>query len=137
MRRRRREAGYALMLALFVLFVLSISLALIGLSLAVRMRMVQAETEALMRGTLADAALDEALANLALSTDFTGAPRHRLGPGEILSRVEPLAEPLYAVAAEGIYAGRSRRIAAVASCSDGEVTLQSWRLLAVGDGSDP
>lgn len=136
MQRRRGggEAGFAMLLTLFVLFLLSISLALVGLSLAIRLRMVKAESEAVVRGALADAAFDEALAHLAASATWPGATWHPLGDGEVQSRVLPVGADEYDITAAGAYAGRTRRIEAVARRSPlGEVTVESWRLDPVGE----
>ena len=129
LRSRPGESGYAMMLAVFILFLLSISLALVGLSLAIRLRMVKAESEAVVRGALADAAFDEALAHLADSATYPGAPRHPLGDGQVQSRVLPVGLNQYHITAAGTYAGRTRRIQAVARRSPtGEITVESWRL---------
>jgi len=134
-RRRGAEAGYALLLALFVLFLLSIALALVGLSLSIRLRLVKAESESVMRGALADAALDEALANLAQTAAYSGSRWHPLGDGEIQSRVLGVGGvDQFQITAAGLYAGRVRRIEVVARrTGPGRVTVESWRLDPVGD----
>jgi len=135
----RRESGYAMGITLLVLFLLSIALALVGLSLSIRLRLVKAETETVVRGALADAALDEAVANLAVDAGYDGASRHGLNQGQIHSRVVDLGSRRYKVTAVGTYAGKSRAIqATVYRSSWGGVSIESWRLVDPDpDGATP
>jgi hypothetical protein len=130
------QAGYAMGITLLVLFLLSIALALVGFSLSIRLRLVKAETEAVVRGALADAALDEAVANLAVDWGYDGASRHDLNEGQIESQVVDMGSRRYRVRAVGTYVGKGRAIqATVYRSSWGEVSIESWRL--VDPDSDP
>lgn len=131
-----REAGFAMAITLFVLFLLSIALALVGLSLALRLRLVKAETETVVRGALADAALDEALANLAADPGYDGASRHDLNGGQIESQVVDEGSRRYTVTATGTYAGKGRTIQATVYAYLGSVTVESWRLVTPADAAE-
>ncbi len=125
--RRPAEKGFALLTAVFVLFLLSVVLALMGASLHLRLRLVRQEAETLSLAALSDAALAEAVANLATNTSFRGRPEHPYGGGLLTSRVEFLAPHRYRVTARAEYAGRGREVEAEVLRSPGLTRVLRWR----------
>lgn len=128
--RKRREQGYALLAAVLVVFLLSIALALLGASLQLRMRLVREEGKTVILGALSDAAVAEALANLAQSANYSGAPVHELGGGFIGSQVEALGAGVYDVVATATFGGRSRVVQAEVVREPGRARVRFWRRLA-------
>ncbi len=125
--RRRGESGTALVMALLVLFLVSVSLTILAFSLQLRMRLVREDAETVILGALSDAAVDEAVAGLALDSSYTGAATHDFGKGTIESRVDPLGSGLYDVTATAIYDGRKRVVDAQVFRAIGEIEVRGWR----------
>ncbi|HET9209732.1 MAG TPA: hypothetical protein VFR03_05010 [Thermoanaerobaculia bacterium] len=126
--RRRGESGAALMMALLVLFLLSVVLALLAESLQLRLRMARDEAESVAVDSLSDSALEEAMAELALDPNYSGAPQHDFGGGTIQTKVDSLGPGLYDVTATAVYGGRHREVEAqVFRGGGGGVTLRHWR----------
>jgi type II secretory pathway pseudopilin PulG len=129
-RPRRGEAGFALITALLVIFLLSIALALLAASLQLRMRLVREDAQTVILTALADAAVAEALANLAQRPDFQGSAPHDFGGGKIESRVSSRGRGLYDVVAKASYAGRTRSVEAeVLFRAPGMARVRRWRRL--------
>ncbi|HEY0781962.1 MAG TPA: hypothetical protein VGE98_05890, partial [Thermoanaerobaculia bacterium] len=124
--RRRGERGYALLLALFVIFLLSLALALVGLSLELRLRLLQKEARDLTLEVLTDAALAEALARLSQDPTFSGANAHAYGGGTLSSQVRPAGVNVYTVLAVAGYAGRVRAIQATVQSFGGRTAVVNW-----------
>lgn len=127
---RKREKGYVLLTVVLVIFLLSIALALLGASLQLRMRLVREEGRTVILGALSDAALAEALANLAQSASYSGTPEHELGGGRIGSQVEPLGAGIYDVVATATFGGRRRVVQAEVVRQPGMARVRFWRRLA-------
>jgi type II secretory pathway component PulK len=125
--RRRRESGTALVMALLVLFLVSVSLTILAFSLQLRMRLVREDAETVILGALSDAAVDEAVAGLALDSSYTGAVQHDFGKGKIESRVQFLGFGLYDVVATAVYDGRKRVVDAQVFRAIDEVDVRGWR----------
>ena len=125
--RRRGESGTALVMALLVLFLLSVALALLAESLSLRLRMARDEAESVAVNSLSDSALEEAMAELALDPNYSGAPKHDFGGGTIQTKVESLGPGLYDVTATATYGGRHRVVEAQVFRGGGGVTLRHWR----------
>jgi type II secretory pathway component PulK len=126
---RRRERGYALLSAVLVIFLLSIALALLGASLQLRMRLVRDEGRTVILGALSDAAVAEALANLAQSGSYSGSPEHELGGGRIGSQVAFLGAGIYDVVATASFGGRRRVVQAEVVRGPGTARVRFWRRL--------
>ena len=124
---RRGESGTALVMALLVLFLLSVVLALLAESLSLRMRMARDEAESVAVGNLADSALEEAMAELALDPNYAGAPQHDFGGGTLQTKVESLGPGLYDVTATANYGTRHRVVEAQVFRGGGGVTIRHWR----------
>jgi hypothetical protein len=108
---RRREAGYALLVALMVVFLVSVALSLIALSLAVRLSSARLEARGVTLSALCDAALAETLAGLAAG-GAGGVSSHAFGGGQIGSQVESLGPQQFVVTATATYGGRARTVVA-------------------------
>ena len=126
---RRRERGYALLAAVLVVFLLSIALALLGASLQLRMRLVREEGKTVILGALSDAAVAEAVANLAQSASYSGSSEHELGGGRIGSKVEPQGTGIYNVVATATFGGRKRVVQAEVVREPGMARVRFWRRL--------
>jgi len=128
-RRRRGEAGFGLLMALMVIFLLSIALALLAASLQLRMRLVREDAQTVILTALADAAVAEAVANLAQNPGYTGAPAHDFGHGKIATQVNSLGPGLFDVVATATYAGRTRAVEAEVFRAPGIARVRRWRRL--------
>lgn len=126
---RRGEEGYALLTAVLVIFLLSIALALLGASLQLHMRLVREEGKTVILGALSDAAVAEALANLAQSASYSGTPEHELGGGRIGSQVKPLGAGIYDVMATATFGGRRRVVQAEVVREPGMARVRFWQRL--------
>jgi len=127
----RGESGYALLTALLVIFLLSIALSLLAASLQLRMRIVREDAETVILSGLSDAAVAEAVANLAASGYYySGSPEHTFGDGKITSTVEPESPGLYNVVATATYAGRKRAVEVEIFRAPGVARVRRWRRLA-------
>jgi hypothetical protein len=125
----RGEAGFGLLGALMVLFLLSVALALLAGSLQLRMRLVREDAQTVILTALSDGAVAEAVANLAQNADYPGAPEHDFGQGKIATRVESLGPGLFDVVATATYSGRTRTVEAEVFRAPGIARVRRWRRL--------
>jgi len=133
----RRERGYALLTALFVLFLLAIALELAASALLLRMRAARADAESTALAALSDASLAEAVAHLAADSGYRGAAAHPFGGGRIGSRVEFLGVGRFEVRAAAGFAGRLRVVRAEVARGGGSARVVSWaRARPFGDELD-
>ncbi|HSS77545.1 MAG TPA: hypothetical protein VLV54_12470 [Thermoanaerobaculia bacterium] len=128
-RGRRGEAGFGLLMALMVLFLVSIALALLAGSLQLRMRLVREDAETVILTALSDAAVAEAVANLAQDPGYAGAREHDFGHGKIATRISSPAPGLFDVIATATYAGRTRIVEAEVFRAPGVARVRRWRRL--------
>ena len=126
---RRSEAGYALLTAMLVLFLLSIALGLLAESLQLRLRLVREDGTSVILAALSDAAVAEAVANLAQSADYPGSPEHAFGGGKIASRVLPMSPGIFDVVAQASYGSRNRTVEAEVFRVPGTARVRRWRRL--------
>lgn len=127
---RHGEAGFGLLMALMVLFLLSIALALLAGSLQLRMRLVREDAETVILTALSDAAVAEAVANLAQNPAYLGAPAHDFGHGKIATVVTPLGPGLFDVVATATYSTRTRSVEVEVFRAPGIVAhVRRWRRL--------
>jgi hypothetical protein len=134
---RRRERGYALVTALFVLFLLAIALELAASALLLRLRAARTDAERSALVALSDAALAEAVAHLAADPNYRGAAEHPFGGGRIGSRVEFLGVGRFEVRAAAGFAGRLRVVRALVARGGGSAWVVSWaRARPFGDELD-
>ena len=129
MSRRRKESGYALLMALLVLFLLAIALSLLATGLQVRMRLAREDAESVILGGLSDAAVAESLANLAQSAYYSGTSMHAFGDGQIGSQVTKVSPGVFNVVATATYATRKRAVQVLVLRTPGYVQVQRWRRL--------
>jgi len=125
-REKGGESGYALLAALLVLFLLSTALAILGTSLQLRIRLVREDGQRVILGALSDAALAEALADLAQDPGYGGTPEHDYGGGRIGSEVAFLGPGSYRVVATATFAGRKRVAEAAVAREPGRARVVSW-----------
>lgn len=127
----RRDGGYALLTAVFTIFLLSIALALLAASLHLHMRLVQEEDRNLHLRALSDAALAETLYNLRYDAHFDGVAERPFGGGAIRSYVTFVAQPShFRVRATATYAGRQRTVEAEVFRTPTEISVVRWRRVA-------
>jgi hypothetical protein len=124
----RRERGYALLITLAVVFLLSVALSLVALSLAVRLRLEREEARSIRVSALCDAALAEALANLAAG-DSTGVEPHPFGNGTIGSAVLLEGPGRYRITATASYGGKGRTAVAEVVRDAGGTRVVAWQRL--------
>ncbi|HEV2847270.1 MAG TPA: hypothetical protein VG477_20615 [Thermoanaerobaculia bacterium] len=115
---------------MLVVFLLSIALGLLAASLQLRMRLVKDDAETVILTALSDAALAEAVANLAQSSFYSGTNEHPFGDGMIESRVEQTGPNLFLVRAIATYDGRKRDVAAEVVRAPGVTRVRRWRLMS-------
>jgi hypothetical protein len=110
-RRHRRpaaaSAGYALLIALFVVFLISLALSLLGQSLALRLGMARHEARSTTLTALCDAALAESLAGVAAGQP-SDVVEHSFGGGAVGSQVERLDPLHFRITATARFDGRAR-----------------------------
>jgi type II secretory pathway pseudopilin PulG len=123
----RRESGYALLTALLVIFLLAVALALLAASLQLRMRTTIDDAQRVTLSALSDAALAEALANLAQSASYSGSPEHDFGGGRIESQVASVSPGIFEVVATATYQGRQRVVQAEVFRAPGVARVRWWR----------
>jgi Tfp pilus assembly protein PilX len=126
---RRGEAGFGLLMALMVLFLLSIALALLAGSLQLRMRLVREDAQTVILTGLSDAAVAEAVANLAQNASYGGEPAHDFGHGKIATAITPVGPGLFDVVATATYASRTRTVEAEVFRAPGVAQVRRWRRL--------
>lgn len=106
-----RRAGFAMLVTMFVVFLLSVALSLVGMSLALRMRLAQQETRAMTLTALCDAAVAESLASL--SGGLTGdVGEHAFGNGTIGSQVQRITATRFRITATARFGGKARTVLA-------------------------
>jgi len=126
----RGEAGFGLLMALMVLFLVSIALALLAGSLQLRMRLVREDAETVILTALSDAAVAEAVAHLAQDPNYPGEGAHDFGHGKISTVVTQISPSLYDVVATARYATRTRTVEAEVFRAPGTVAhVRRWRRL--------
>jgi hypothetical protein len=104
-------SGFALLVALFVVFLVGVALSLLALSLAVRLRMAHEEARGAALAALCDAAVAETLAGIAAG-QVDGVGEHPFGSGTIGSEVQTLGAQHYRVTATARFDGRARAVLA-------------------------
>jgi hypothetical protein len=122
------ESGFALLVALFVVFLLSVALSLLGMSLALRLRVAHDEARATTLNALCDAAVAETLAGLAAG-QAGGVDEHPFGGGSIGSQVQTLAAKHYRITATARTGGRARTVLADVVRDDQGTRVVHWQRL--------
>jgi hypothetical protein len=125
----------ALAITLLVLFVVSLALAILSLSLLVRLRTVRDESQGVVLTALSDAAVAEAVANLAADASFTGATEHPFGSGKIASQISPVTPTQFQVVATARLGVRVRAVEVQVLRTPAVVQVTSWRILPRSRGS--
>lgn len=116
MRHRRRqtsgEAGSTIVMALYAVLMLTLALSVVATALLLHLRESQHEAIAVRLTALADAALAEALSQLAGSPFADGVSEHDFGDGTIASEISTSDGTNMVVLARAAYAGRQREVRA-------------------------
>jgi hypothetical protein len=123
------DSGFAMLVALFVLFLVSVALSLIGLSLALRLRTARDEARGTALTALCDAALAETMAGVAAGR-ASGVGEHPFGGGTIGSQVQIVAAKHYRVTATAHFGGRARAVEADVVRDDQGTRVVHWQRLA-------
>ena len=84
----RAQSGHALLIAVFVLFMLGISLALMALSVQLGLGEQRREIRRVRLDLLVDAVAAETLGRLAQNRIYSGVAKKEIGHGTVSSRVE-------------------------------------------------
>lgn len=105
------DSGFALLVALFAVFMVGVALSLLALSLAVRLRMAHEEARATVLTALCDAAVAETLSGIAAG-QFGGVGEHTFGSGTIGSEVRAVGVQHYRITATARVGGKARQVLA-------------------------
>lgn len=122
------DSGFAMLVALFVVFLLSVALSLLGLSLALRLRLARDEARGTTLGAFCDAAIAETLAQLAAG-QARGVEVHPFGSGTIGSEVQVVAAKHYRILATARFGGKSRTVQADVVRDDQGTRVVHWQRL--------
>lgn len=130
--RRHKEEGHALLLAIFVLFLLGMSLSLSVLGLQLRMRDQRRQASALRLEMMVDAAVAQTRAALAAEGRYAGFEKTDFGAGRMWSEVERLANGQIRIEASASLGARERGARLTLGGSRGPIT--SWSRNVGGTG---
>ncbi len=122
------ERGSALLVALLVLVLATTAGLLVAVGLALDLRAQRDDDRRVRLGALADSALAEAIADLALDPDSAGFLPHPFGGGEIESEVRTLAAGRLQVTARARLAHFERVILAEVVFGPHGPRVVAWRL---------
>lgn len=125
----RGGPGYALAIALIVLVLVGAAGTAIAVTLRLETRSSLQESRRIHLVALGDAALAEALAELARDEGFQGAPERRLGRGTIASSVRTLGLDRYEIVATATFSGWRREVWAAVDTSGSTPRVRSWKVL--------
>jgi type II secretory pathway pseudopilin PulG len=127
-RTRRRSEGYAIAVALIVLVLVGAAATAIAVGLRLETRAAQQESRRIHLVALADAAVAEALAELAQNKGFSGAAERRLGLGTISSSVRPLDADRFEIVATARLRGWEQQVVTEVVTTASTPTVVSWRI---------
>lgn len=125
----RRGSGHVLAISLLVLVLVGAAGAAIAVTLQLETRASLQESRRIHLVALSDAALADALAELARSKGFQGAPERRLGRGTIASTVRTLGLDRYEIVATSTYAGWRREVWALVHTGGTRPRVMAWKVL--------
>jgi len=126
--RQAADSGFALLVALFVVFLLSVALSLVGMSLALRLRVARDEARASMLTALCDAAVAETVAGIAAGLP-DGIDEHPFGGGSIGSQVQTVAAQHYRITATARVGTKARSVLADVVRDDQGTRVVHWQRL--------
>jgi hypothetical protein len=112
-----------------VVFLLSVALSLMALALAVQLRVAREEARSTVLTALCDAALAEALAQMAAGNPEGVAP-HLFGDGTIASQVQAEGAQRFRITATATYGGKSRSAVAEVTSDAAGTRVTSWLRLS-------
>lgn len=111
--RRKRERGYALLLALVVGSLVLAAMALAAAALEHRMWLLRQESRVIRLVALTDAGLAQALAELSVNPGYGGAGEQSFGGGSFEIGVVPVDDEHVRVTVRASHGGGRRAIAAL------------------------
>lgn len=123
-------------MALLVLLLVATASALLATELHRQQRQVRLEAGGLELRALADAALAETLAELALDGYFTGVVEHEFARGRIASTVEILAGNRWLVRAESRLGPRVRVVEAEVRRSGTRLHVVRWERVSAAEAEE-
>lgn len=121
--------GHALLAALVVLLLVASAAALLASHLNLKARLVSQETRRIHLVALCDAAMAEALAELATRSSFRGHEQREFANGLIASRVRSLPDDQAEITALATYRGWTRRTRALVAIQSTGPVLLTWSVL--------
>jgi Tfp pilus assembly protein PilX len=124
---RRRAKGAVLLTVALVLVLVMAGLALVDGALLARARATRDESRRVELQALADAAMAEALANLAHDRHHRGVRPHAFARGAISSRIEPAGTDRFRVEAVAELAQNRQTIVAEVSLFLGRPAVVAWQ----------
>lgn len=127
-RARERRQGYAIAVALIVLVLVGSAATAVAIGLQLETRAAQQESRRIHLVALTDAAVAEALAELAQSKGFPGTPERRLGTGTISSTVRALAADRFEITATARLKGWEQRAVADVAMPGNAPAVVGWRI---------
>lgn len=125
----RRSSGHALALALVVLVLVGAAGTAIAVTLELDTRISLEESRRVRLAALSDAALAEALAELASNPGFSGAAQRRLDRGTISSEVRKVGFDRHEITAIALLAGWRREVRAEVDTGGPVPRVLSWRVI--------
>ena len=126
--------GHALLAAMVVLMLVASAAALLASHLGLKARLVSQETRRIHLVALSDAAMAEALAELAAKSSFRGHDEREFGDGVIASRVRSLPDDQAQITAVATYRGWTRRTRALVALRSTGPEVLTWSILPPGSG---
>lgn len=121
--------GHALLAAIVVLLLVASAAALLASHLGLKARLVSQESRRIHLVALSDAAMAEALAELAAKTSFRGHDERQYGEGLIASRVRSLPDDKAEITAVATYRGWRRQTRARVVLQPTGPVLLDWSVL--------
>lgn len=124
--------GHVLLAALVVLMLVASAAALLASHFSLKVRLVSEESRRIHLVALSDAAMAEALAELAAESSFRGHGERQFGDGRIASRVRSLPHDQAEITATATYRGWTRRSRALVALQPNGPVVLTWSVLTPG-----
>ena len=122
----RRRTGHALLVAIIVMLIVGAASALIWTHYRLQARLVLRQARQVRLVALNDAAVAEALAQLAENPGYRGEGPHPFAVGEISNEIRSLPDDRREVIATAKYRGWTRRTRLVVTIVSGGPRVDTW-----------
>ena len=132
-RRSGRESGQVLLVALVTMLLVGVAVSLVAASLALESRHAIEEGKRVRVTAIADAAVAEALANLAVDRGFPGRPGGALGGGTYESIVRSVGAGVLEIRVTARVGGLERLVRVEARIVPGGPRVRRWQRLSRSD----